>query len=275
MAAPFSFNRQRSTSNVIGVQRGPIPARWVLASDEVGTSVRAPHEVRSVTEDMGLQTEAFGALTDAEQSVVRTVSAPRSFAFTAQWRAQHSEDDIRGEADKLRKLAEVDGKLGRPPLVAFQWAHLRIEGWIASMRFEWVDGTFANGFPQAFEVAISVHRATARELERTGQPQAQTKMVRLGAGQTFESVAWDEYSDPDLGIVLRRINSHLPATRYEAPGDVVRVLKPGHALLRATLAPISPMLLGAAVRKKIRDFAEERLDRRGPGLLLLEQELGL
>lgn len=277
-ASNVLINRNTTGGTEIGsgVQHGPIPARWVLASDELGLSVRAPHEVRSVSESLNPNTTSFGGVMDAEQSTMRTPSGARSIAVSAQWRARHSNDDIRPEAETLRTLTNINPQLGRAPLVTLQWSDLSVTGWIDAISIDWVDGVFDTPpyLPQAFMVRLSVVRAQARVMDRTNRFERFTRYRRLGAGESLESVAWRTYRDPDMGNVLRRNNPTLAFTG-EAPGDVVRIYEPASSIIRGgDPRPQSPAL-GGNVAAILQQFAEERLAHSGPGLVALEGELGL
>lgn len=268
---------ERKTSTGTGVQRGPVEARWLLMSEELGISVRAPHEVRAVQHNINLNMTTFGALSDDERSSMMMPSDPQTLSVTAEWRARDNEDDIRPDAKALITLATKDKKRRRHPLVSIKWAHLSIDpGWVSSMVFDWVDGVFDSPpfLPQAFVVRLSVTRTRPRILERTSRFERFTKFRTLGGGETFESVAWTEYGDPDLGNVLRRNNPTIPLTG-EASGDVIRIYDRDNSIIReADPLPQSPAL-GGDVRELLQRMAEERLQTRGLSLAQLEAELGL
>ncbi len=277
MALPFTvIDRDTSGLAGSGIQRGAVQARWILASEEVGVSVRAPHEVRAVQENLNLQATTFGSLTDSEFSSMMMASQPRTIGCTAEWRARNNRDDIRPDSEKLKRLAKKDPKVGRHPLILFRWAHLNLEGYVQSMTFEWVDGVFdAPPFlPQGFVVRLTVVAAQPRILERSSRFERFTKYRRLGSGETFDSVAWDEYGDPDIGNTLRRHNPQVALTG-EVPGDVIRIFEPSNKIIReADAEPQSPAL-GGDVHVLLQAMAEERLEIRGPGLAALEASLGL
>ena len=259
-----------------GVQRGPISARWLLASEEIDVSIRAPHAVRAVQESFNLQSTTFGSMTDAEMSSMMTTSQPRTIAVTAEWRARNNRDDIRGDSEKLKRLAKHEPKVRRHPLILFRWAHLHLEGWVSNLSFDWIDGVFDSPpyLPQAFLVRLTVMRAQPRVLERTSRFERFTKYRRLGAGETFDSLAFAEYGDPDLGNTLRRHNPQIALTG-EVPGDVVRIFEPTSSIIQqGDPQPQSPAL-GGSVHTLLQLMAEERLSVRGPGLAALEAELGL
>lgn len=261
----------------MAVTRGPRAGQWRLVSTEINVSVRAPHEVLAVGESFNLRNIGIGGPFDARQSSARISDGPHKMSVAAEWRADHNADDITPIARTIKRLVAKHEGLGRPPICELRWAGESIRGQVSAFQLDWVHGVFDTPpyYKRGFVVALTVSEQLSRDLPSTGRFFPSTRQVRLGDGQTFESVAWDEYRDPDQGVVLRRINPHIPLSG-ESDGDVVRVLHRGHPDLRVDLAPVSPAFLETGdLRSTLQSFAVDRLRMRGPGLEALELELGL
>lgn len=249
-------------------------AAWELISDEIGLKVTAPYEIRQVAIDEGVRTTTFGGLTDASLNSAPVPNEPRALSVGCEFRAEHFGVDITPIHLDLVRMQNFDARLGRRPLVRLRWKHIEVEGWLSAASVNFIDGSFqGTGFPRAFTVAITVSQAGPRELERTSRFNRETKQRRIGHGETFESLAQEEYGDPDDGILVRRYNPQV-SLDGEQPGDVIRLLDSSHPKMRDTREPVSPAL-GGDVSVVLQRFAERRLGVSGPGFLALETELGL
>lgn len=257
-----------------GMQSGPLAGRWILQSAEIGVSVRSPYDVRSLGVADNLRATSVGGVTSATFGSMPMSKEPTQVSVSAHWRAAHANDDIRPVADQLRRLWTHVPRLNRRPLVQFRWAHVVLdEAWVTQARIVYVDGLYDTGLPRAFTASITVSEARPKVLERTTRFEGSTRYRRIGTGETFETLAWEEYRDPDAGIALRRWNTHL-SMYGESTGDVVRLPDRSHSVLRQSLDPVSPALRGDVFRY-LQTFADERISRRGPGLAALETELEL
>lgn len=251
--------------------------RWILSSSENGVTVQSPYHVRELSVDYGANATSIGSSLDAERSAQRRASEPRSVSFAATWRAEHSADDIRPHRRSIERLFEHDPGLGRVPRVLFEWAGIEtLEGLITSLQIEWTDGVFPTPpyLPRAFMADLTIERQQRRQFEAGTRFQRETTQRRVGSGEDFEHLAWRQYGDPYLGIMLRRTNPEISQFGLR-PGDVVRMLDETHPRMRESVEPASPALLGD-VEELLQSFAEERLALSGAvGVEALWEELGL
>lgn len=245
----------------MAVTRGALAGRWVLSSEEIRASVRAPLEVRRVSVDHGPRTSAFGGVLDSAESVAPRTAAPKTVAVAAEWRADGVLDDLRAVEEQLHRLAARDERLGRPPLVTLRWGHVQVIGYLSGLRISWVDGVFPvhPHLPRAMIVSLSVAAARPRELQQSARFQSETTTVRVGAGATFEGLAWEHYHDPTLGSILARHNPQVPLDGPQ-DGDLVRVFDPDHAVLSEDPGPVSPAL-GGGVDRLLEAIARARMGR--------------
>ena len=251
-------------------------SRWVLSSPEIGVTVRAPSEIRSIRVDTGTRAISIGGPLDGQLSSFRQASEPRKISLTAEWRADHSAMDIRPAKVALEKLARHDTNLGRPPRVIFLWGGAeQVDGEISELTFQWADGVFAVPpyYPRAFFATFSVSRKIPRFLESSARFQRETKSVTVGSGETFEGWAMKEYGDPYLGVNLRRTNPQISLYGLQ-PRDTIRMLGATHEDMTRSTEPISPALLGDP-SEYLQRLAVERLSTTGPGYAALVAELGL
>jgi hypothetical protein len=250
---------------------------FTIAAQELGIEVRSPGEVRVIRETTGLQVSSTSAGTDGESSALPEPSDAYAVTFQCVWAAESPDDDVREIHDNFIRMASKQPRLGRRPLIMVAWLGYSMEGWLSAYEPEWPHGTFQTTpfNPIALSATITVTRARQRFLETTGDTslEPQTRLVTLGEGETFESVAYDHLGDPMLGVLLRRINPHVRLGGEQA-GDTVRVLERSHSEMQASLAPVSPPFIGN-YRPVLQALAEARLTASGPSLAELEAELGL
>mgnify|MGYP006908232912 CR=1 FL=1 len=257
------------------VEGGTRAGRWLLESDEVETRVVSPLEARLVSVDYGPRSTEVGSLNDSEMSVVDLPAAPLPVSLQAEWRAEGPEDDISPFARDLQRLAKRNQSLRRQPIVDFAFGSVSLRGIITALRIDYTDSIYDGPQPRhlAFVASLTIRRKRPRRLERSSRFQRETQIRILGAGEDFELLAVRTYGAPELGIVLRRENPQIDVNG-EQEGDVVRVFERGHRKLRQSIEPESPALLGDSA-DLVQTLAETRESWRGPGLVALEEEMGL
>ncbi|MGB0684936.1 MAG: hypothetical protein ACPGQD_01910 [Planctomycetota bacterium] len=281
-----------------------LASAWGLTSVETGDliAIRSPGE-NPIRIMFSGPVQGRGNLTDTKAGAVPGPPGITMVSSSAKFVAEHNGDDLRPLFRDLIKLITPVPRLGRRPLVTADWADtFAVEGWVERLSFSWPDGAFevgpndvteipivrdvANlfsslgggiptGFPRSFRVDWTLKEAQDRAFEVTGAPRLQqTKHIRIGSGETFESVAWDHLRDPMKGILLRPLNPQV-AVRGERPGDVIKVLDRTHPAMREPVAPRAAMFQGPAWRTRLQEIAEDRLSQGSVRFEDLEVELGL
>lgn len=248
--------------------------RWTLDASEIGLSVRSPYDEQSVRRQIGVSTEAFGGMHRGQELSRSSPNAPEKLSVASEFRAETSDEDLTIIERDLIRMTEVDTELRRRPLLSFTWGHITISpARLDSLSLEWVDGVHDNtGLPRALMVSLTVARAGGLVLERTSRFDRETSYHTLGAGETFEWLAWKRTGDPAKGEVYRRTNPDI-SVYGEAAGDVVRLLDASHSAMRQGLGMRSPFLVVGA-RDAINGMYPE-LSPEGPGLLASALELGV
>lgn len=257
-----------------GITSGERATRWDLWSEEIDVRVLGAFEARVVDIDYGVQLNEGTSAMLLRGYAVPAGHRPKSVSVGFEFRARDYTDDIRPVIADLERLHAVDPALYRPPIVRLRWGSIEIEGFLR-LQLRYVDGAYQMPphYPRAVVGTITVVEIEPRVLEKTSDPAPETRYRRVGPGETFESVAMTMLGDPMLGVLLRRINVHVTTTGL-SDGDIVKVLDPDHPKMLQSTGPASPALVGY-VRPLLQSGAEERLSRRGPGLVALEAELGL
>lgn len=249
---------------------------WRLEAREIGARVDAQFLVREVSVETPSGLSTYKVLGGDESASMPASGEPQRVTIRDEFWAKDAQDDITPIYDRLRTMAAVSSRLGRPPLVELSWSVYAVEGWLQ------VSTTFREGcfetppyLPRGFTVEFTVTKARqARLAASTGVPVGETRYVTLGLGDSLEGVAQRLLGDPMLGILIRRLNTHLDANG-EQPGDRIKVLERTHPKMLASTEPVAPPFVGA-YKATLQAIAEERLaGHRGPGLEALEAELGL
>lgn len=140
-----------------------------------------------------------------------------------QWDKESGQKPVTNYTKQIVKLAAIDGKLHRPPMVEFSWGNLNFKGVITS-----VSQTF-NYFSKD---GIPLRAKLDLEITSTGEPSAvkqspfespdRTKYRTITAGMTLWQLAREEYGDGEGWKEIARANGILNPLDVR-PGDVIKV----------------------------------------------------
>lgn len=117
--------------------------------------------------------------------------------------------------EQLVKRQDVQ-PAGRPPICSFQWGHdpsLQLDAClvrsIGGITYDEVrpDGTLRG---VTFIISLVRYEEVTLEVTDPSVPERFTRIRRAKRGDTYESIARDEYGDASLGPVLRRLNPRRP-----------------------------------------------------------------
>ena len=168
--------------------------------------------------------------------------------------------------ERLQRLQELvkrqdDQPKGRPPICSFAWGQdpsLFMEKCLVKdIGGITVDEIRGDGTMRGATLQITLIRYEEVTLEPTDPSVSErnTRIRRAKKGDTYESIALDEYGDPELGILLRQLNPRIAGM----PLADLNPLNPVHAyreeyLLTKTIEPeFAPLKTGRG-----NEAAEER-----------------
>jgi hypothetical protein len=157
-------------------------------------------------------------LPDPDNRFLSVTGAPEAAGVVSQFR------------DTLKSAVAPDRTLKRPPRWLFVWGELGFECFVESVgsitydRLADDDGRLHTG---VFEITLKIVEPEEADETTGGDDVVKEPELRAVAdGDTFESIAAEEYGDPDLGVKLRQ-NSE---KAFPEAGDLVEV--PEEAILR-------------------------------------------
>jgi hypothetical protein len=136
--------------------------------------------------------------------------------FQAKLWAKDSEDQtVEQRLVALEGLVRRASDLKRPPICAFSWGAvgtLNIECLVKSIGGVTYDEVREDGTLRGVSLSITLQRYEEVTLVATdpSKPQKFTRVRRAKKGDTYESIALWEFSDPELGILLRQLNPRRP-----------------------------------------------------------------
>lgn len=195
-----------------------------------------------------------------------------TYTFTARLWAKDSTDNTVGEKlQRLEKLVVRNRDLGRPPVCAFYWgddpslaADVLVQS-LGGITYDEIMPPVKNdrGVPisllRGVTLQITLRRFVEVDLKLTdpSEKERQTRIRRARKGDTYESIALDEYGDPSLGILLRQLNPRIPGMDVSD----LTVLDPVHAFDESFLLTkqIQPEFL--ALRSGSENEAAEQMRR--------------
>lgn len=144
--------------------------------------------------------------------------------------------DVRAYTDRIAKLLEIDGSLGRPPLCRLYWGEfgLIFQGYLVSLNQRFTlfmpDGTPVRAYLECtFKEYLSSKEDKKKQNRTSAVEDDPTRIVKLG--DTLSSIAAEEYNDPRLWRPIARENG-LTNPRDLKPGMVLTIPVPTGADLQ-------------------------------------------
>lgn len=153
------------------------------------------------------------------------------------WATDQEDVSLEDRLVRLENLVRRNSDLKRPPICEFSWGGLgtlQMECLVQSLGGVRYDEVRPDGRLRGVSMSITLRRYERITLTATDPsvPETFTRIRRARRGDTYESIALDEYADPELGIKLRQLNPRLPGMRLADldPRDPVHVFPEEHLL---------------------------------------------
>lgn len=192
------------------------PKLWALFDYDKRESIVGQFVAQSVTKNVSA-TIARSVSYGAQHPILQWVAGElETISFRAKLWAVDSTDLRVGERlERLEALVKRDVKIGRPPVCAFSIGDvdsLAIDCLVRSLGGITYDELRDDGSLRGVTLQISLERFEEFNVEATDPsvPESQTRIRRARAGDSYESIALDEYADPELGVLLRQLNPRVP-----------------------------------------------------------------
>ena len=119
---------------------------------------------------------------------------------------------------------DVAGDRHAPPLVEFRWGGLSFQGYVVSVRQEFLMFTFT-GKPVRARLEVTFQRHISPQDQLTGEPRNspdRTKYWTVQAGDTLTAIAAQEYGDPELWREIAPVN-RIDNPRLLKTGQVIKI----------------------------------------------------
>lgn len=229
----------------------------------------------------------------APQSVVKTLSAniarvesvnqdtpfaqwiageASDITFTARlWAKDSTDRTVQDRLNRLELLCRRDPALNRPPICAFSWGSTDAVNKLCLIKSigQTFDEIREDGQLRGVTLQVTLEEFAPIEFKATDPtvPEHHTRIRRAKRGDTYESIALDEYGDPLLGVLLRQLNPRTPTMLLADlnPLDPVHVL-PEEYLRRFPIQPQFPAFRSgprfAAAETRRRELIESRGEDR-------------
>lgn len=132
--------------------------------------------------------------------------------FSAKLWAKDSTDlTVEDRLVRLENLVRRNSDLKRPPICAFAWGELgtlSVECLVRTIGGVTYDEVRPDGTLRGATLQLTLERYEEVTLEATDPtvPESFTRIRRARRGDTYDSLALDEYADPGLGVLLRQLN---------------------------------------------------------------------
>jgi len=197
-----------------------------------------------------------GGFGSPSMGTVPGTTGPYPVQIQSVFQAQHNLHDIRPVESRLLRMHCHDPKLGRRPLLLFEWGHHSGKYWLEHLDIRWERGhNLLTQLPKRFSVSIGLKFAQARPLDDTRQgEQPSTWYHTFRAGETYEHLAYWYLGNPNLSPLIRRTNPGV----IEEEGKLVMILPRANKAMQGKVVPVAPCFY-TGFEDTLQAMAEDRL----------------
>lgn len=192
------------------------PDLWILSDLDRGTDIVGqftPQGMRK-TVTAGL---VQGGSVGRDFPIVQWVRGELEvITFTARlWATDSTDLTVDERITKLENLVRRASDLKRPPICAFSVgsvANVAVDCLVKSLGTVAYDKIRSDGTTRGATLTMTLWRYEEVTLKATDPsvPESMTRIRRAKKGDTYELLALYEYSDPELGVLLRQLNPRIP-----------------------------------------------------------------
>jgi len=207
------------------------PKLWVLTDLDRGDDIVGQFTPQDLSKTVA-GSIAVGESVGLDRPILQWISGEvEEVSFRAKLWAADSEDfTVEDRLVRLETLVRRNSDLGRPPVCNFglgSLATLRFDCLVRSIGGVTYDEVREDGTLRGVSLTITLLRYEEVDWVVTDPsvPQQFTRVRRARAGDTYETIARDEYGDALLGVLLRQLNPRVPGMPLAdlRPNDGVHV----------------------------------------------------
>ena len=188
------------------------PLLWVLMDLDHKVDVVGQFVPEDVSRGVSAELAVEGSVGRDHPIVMWIRGEAEEVTFRARLWATDAEDfSVEDRLVALENLVRRSTELERPPICAFAWgisATLTMDCLVKSVGGVSYDEVRPDGSLRGVSLTITLIRYEEVSWEATDPsvPEHHTRIRRARRGDTYESIALDEYGDAQLGAILRQLN---------------------------------------------------------------------
>lgn len=223
---------------------GALNKRWVLTDLDRGDDIVGQFVPQSLTKSVS-SVVAEASSVNRDHPILQWVQgATETVSFTAKLWAKDSTDfSVEDRLFRLETLVRRNSDLKRPPVCSFSWGAvgtLLLDCLVQSIGEVTYDEVREDGTLRGVTLQLTLKRFEEVEFTVTDPsvPETFTRVRRAKRNDTYESIALDEYGDPQLGVLLRQLTPRVPGMLLAdlRPKDPVHIF-PEEFLVTLEIAP--------------------------------------
>lgn len=246
--------------------------KWVLFDKENLEKIEGQFIPQDMTRELSGNIAEVSSV-NRQYPILQWISGVNeTYTFTARlWAKDSTDSKVSDKLQRLEKLVVPDRNLGRPPVCTFYWgddpslaADVLVQS-LGGITYDEILPPVKNdrGSPvsllRGVTLQITLRRFVEVDLKLTNPSvkERQTRIRRTRKGDTYESIALDEYGDPSLGVLLRQLNPREPGMDVSD----LNTLDPVHAFDETFLLTKQIQPEFAALRSGAENEAAEQMRR--------------
>jgi hypothetical protein len=209
---------------------------WILTDLDRGDDIVGQFIPQDVTKTVAGKIEV-GESVNKDYPILQWVSGEvEEVSFRAKlWATDSTDSTVEERLVRLETLVRRNSDLKRPPVCNFSWgslATLMMDCLVKSIGGVAYDEIREDGTLRGASLQITLMRYEAPDWTVTDPsvPEKFTRIRRAKRGDTYESIALDEFGNALLGVLLRQKNPRKPGMLLSdlRPGDGVHVYPEEH-----------------------------------------------
>lgn len=190
---------------------------WILTDLDRGDDIVGQFIPQDVSKTVSANI-ATGESVNRDYPILQWISGElEEVTFRAKlWAADSTDLTVEDRLVRLETLVRRNSDLKRPPVCSFAWgtlATLRFDCLVKSIGGVTYDEVREDGTLRGVSLSITLLRYEEVDWVVTDPsiPETFTRVRRAKDGDTYESIARDEYGDAQLGVLLRQLNPRTPS----------------------------------------------------------------
>jgi hypothetical protein len=217
--------------------------KWRISSSEIGVDVEGQFTVDQI--QINTVGGVYAEISTVNQShpITQWIRGQQeTITLTSELWANDSKDDIVSKFTNLLRLTRRDDKLCRAPICSFSFGQaLSIQCFLEHVSNIGYGPLRPDGTPQRIHFTLTVRNYVPSVVNPTdpSKPESQSRIRQSKTGDTYESIAADEYGDAALGEWLRRWHRYRPDL---TEGDGVHILTVEYMARQGRVRPQTKIL---------------------------------